>query len=190
MIARPLHTLVRTASALAVVLAIAGCTQGGRIRPDGSAGSRSVRHQEEAPGRARAAVPQRGAWRGDRRAARSGQGLPAAAGAERRRRPSAAPNRRPRWPRQSRNQNQNPSQRSRAHPRQHRRGRTLSGARVRRLRRSSGTTRPGIRNLRLRSSRSGRLHSRRLRPSKRRSQRNRSGPIPRRPIRLRVDHFG
>src|SRR5580700_2449996 len=33
MIARPLHMLVRTASALAVVLAIAGCTQGGQFDP-------------------------------------------------------------------------------------------------------------------------------------------------------------
>ena len=33
MIARSLHMLVRTASALAVVLAIAGCTQGGQFDP-------------------------------------------------------------------------------------------------------------------------------------------------------------
>ena len=33
MIARPLHMLVRTASALAVVLALAGCTQGGQFDP-------------------------------------------------------------------------------------------------------------------------------------------------------------
>jgi len=33
MIARPLHMLVRTASTLAVVLAIAGCTQGGQFDP-------------------------------------------------------------------------------------------------------------------------------------------------------------
>ena len=33
MIARPLHMLVRTASVLAVVLAIAGCTQGGQFDP-------------------------------------------------------------------------------------------------------------------------------------------------------------
>ena len=190
MIARPLHALVRNASALAVVLALAGCTQGGQFDPTEVLAADPFGTKKKLQGEREPLFPSGvpGAETGvphdlvkgyqpppEQTAAEESVGStkPAAAAAE-----------------ANRNQNRNPSRRSRAHPRQHRRGRTPPGARVRRLRRRSGTTRPGIRNPRLRSSRSGRLPSRRLRPSKRRSRRNRSGPILRRPIRLRVDHFG
>ena len=190
MIARPLHMLVRTASALAVVLAIAGCTQGGQFDPTEVLAADPFGTKKKLQGEREPLFPSGVPGAETRRAARSGQGLPAAAGADGGgdRRYHQTAGRGGRGKAETKTETQ-------AEGRARTRGST-GGAGPRLGPEFGGSAaaaaRPGLGSEIRVSAAVGLAGSavRRLRPSKRRSQRNRSGPILRRPIRLRVDHFG